>query len=338
MATGFVRRGRLRDRPAASRLVNSSFRDDESPALPWRLFLVAPVVFLPAAIILLDLAVFLPHSNKGIQLRTRNFFGTLAVRERNPESQLACHFVLQHGAIAHGAQFTHESRRREPITYFSRTSGIGIVIDHYRTHRPAGDMRLGVVGLGVGTLAAYADRGDDITFFEINPAVIDIAESDRWFTYLRDARQRSARCNINLGDGRLTLRHALDAGRPQRFDLLALDAFSGDSVPVHLLTREAFEVYMAHRAGDTSAIAVNISNRYVNLEPVLRGVAQHFDLEWLRIHNRADRANRIYSADWIILTHNKSLIESLTPLASAAQAEPPILWTDAHSNLFDTLK
>jgi hypothetical protein len=213
------------------------------------------------------------------------------------------------------------------------------------------------VGLGVGTLAAYVEAGDAATFYEINPAVIDIARDGPWFTYLRDADARGARCEIQPGDGRLTLRHELNLatdspaispprlggaglgeGGSRRYDLLILDAFSGDSVPVHLLTVEAFQTYLAHLADDASAIAVNISNRYVDLESGLRGIAQHFDLHWLRIHNRRDRANGIYSADWIILTRNHSLVDALTPYARPAQSKPAILWTDNHSSLFDILK
>jgi hypothetical protein len=329
-------------------IVDSMFREGESMAPPWRLFLTAPVVFLLAAVLLLDLAVFLPHSNKGIQLRARNFFGTLAVRERAPEDPLTRSYVLQHGAITHGSQFTHESRRREPTTYFSQTSGIGRAIQYYRSARQSPGLRLGVVGLGVGTLAAYTDKGDEITFYEINPIVIDIANNRRWFTYLRDATERGARCHIVSGDGRLALRHELSSSFPlpskdgseklPRYDLLALDAFSGDAVPVHLLTIEAFDVYFDRVSADVGCIAVNISNRFVDLEPVLRGVADRYNLRWLRIRNRSDRASGIYSADWIILTRNRSLIESLTSHARPAQSKAPILWTDAYSNLFDVLK
>jgi hypothetical protein len=354
-------------------LVNAAMRDDESTSLAWRPILIAPIVFLLAAVMLLDLAEFLPQSNRGIQMRTRNFFGTLAVRRRSPENPLSHCFVLQHGAIAHGAQFTHESRRREPIMYFGRTSGVGLAIEHYRARRGGlahfaqsaeqnvpvplsvgeqkfSGMRLGVVGLGVGTLAAYADHGDEVTFYEINPAVIDIAKNTRWFTYLSDARARGAQCHIIVGDGRLSLRQKLPFSSPplggegsgeggkHRFHLLALDAFSGDSVPVHLLTVEAFAIYLGRIVADSGAIAVNISNRYVDLEPVLHAIADHYNLKWLRIHNRSDAARGIYSADWIILTRNESLIADLLPHSRPAKPKPAVLWTDDYSNLIDVLK
>jgi hypothetical protein len=128
-----------------------------------------------------------------------------------------------------------------------------------------------------------------------------------------------------------------------------LDAFSGDSVPVHLLTVEAFETYLAHLNGEPAsaggsslpgAIAVNVSNRYVDLEPVVRGVAQRFNFDWIRIHNRSDRAAAVYSADWIILTRDDDLLEFLTTFERVPPTErrPPILWTDAHSSLIGILK
>jgi hypothetical protein len=281
---------------------------------------------------------------------------------------------LRHGVIAHGAQFTHPSRRGRPVTYFSDASGIGRTISFYQQHRPPGGLRLGVVGLGVGTLAAYAEQGDTITFYEINPAVIEIADHGPWFSYLHDARARGAKCEIKLGDGRLTLQrelrnspphHAIEpdrspphlgdglgegpSGSPpnpaqqssgNNFHILALDAFSGDSVPVHLLTEEAFETYLAHINPELGAIVVNVSNRYVDLEPVMQGIAERFNLQWLRIHNRSNSAEAIYSADFIILTRNEALIEFLTTFARnpTKKPKPPILWTDTHSSLFDILK
>ncbi len=185
--------------------------------------------------------------------------------------------------------------------------------------------------------------------------MIDIAENDKWFTYLADCRKRGGKCETKLGDARLTMENQLRDGEPQHFDLLVLDAFSGDAIPAHLLTEEAFEkVYLPHVAkteadGHDGAIAIHITNHYVNLEPVIRGLAERFGLQTARIDNPKINGQAIYHADWIILTRNKELLAALAPFVTSPEAsasgaekpEPPkpaILWTDGFSNLFDVLK
>jgi hypothetical protein len=285
----------------------------------------------------------------------RNFYGALAIRERDEEDPLARNYILRHGAITHGAQFTHSSRRREPTTYFGRASGAGRAIDYYKSRSPAaGRMNIAVVGLGVGTLAAYVDAGESITFYELNPAVVDIAERGSWFTFLRDCRERGGIVSIELGDARLSLVREQESGKQPSFDLLVLDAFSGDSIPMHLLTAEAFELYVARLSASggfttrngsrddeiEGAIAVHISNRFVELEPILRGAAERFGLECLRIHNKANRGEAIYSADWIILSRNEELMRELAAFArpTSTTSMHGILWTDKQSSLFDVLK
>jgi hypothetical protein len=304
--------------------------------------------------VLPDLTEFLQPRDTGTVHRVRNFFGSIAVRERDPDDAFAHNFVLRHGAITHGAQFAHQRRRREPTTYFGLSSGIGRTIDYYKRRAALADrMRIGVVGLGIGTLAAYIEPGESISFYELNPVVIQIAEDGRWLTYLNDCRQRGGQTRIQLGDARLSLERELREGRPGGYDILVLDAFSGDSIPMHLLTAEAFEIYLAHlspkvgrAAGDAAddendgAIAVHVSNRFIDLEPVLRGIAERLGLKWVRIHNKADRAKVIYSADWIVLSRNEELMRELAPFA--ARRPPPsrrsVLWTDRRSSLFDVLK
>jgi hypothetical protein len=284
----------------------------------------------------------------------RNFFGAIAVRERDEEDPLAHNYLLRHGVITHGAQFTHASRRGEPTTYFGRLSGIGHTIDYYKSHgRPTSQTRIGVVGLGVGTLAAYVEAGDAITFYELNPTVIEIAENNSWFTFLKNCRERGGQVNIELGDARISIQRELQGKKSPNYHLLVLDAFSGDSIPMHLLTAEAFEIYLgrlspggeAHSAAAAQdeidgAIAVHISNRFVDLEPVLRGVAERFGLNWIRIHNKANRAAAIYSADWIILSRNEGLMRELATHARSPSRQPhrAVLWTDERSSLFDVLK
>jgi hypothetical protein len=339
-------------------IVNAAFGEMDAPLRPARFLVLPPLgisALLASAVVLLDVTMFLQPRDAGTVHRVRNFYGALAVRERDAGDLLARNYILRHGAITHGAQFTHATRRREPTTYFGHASGAGRAIDYYKTRSPvAGRMNIAVVGLGVGTLAAYVDAGDAITFYELNPAVVEIAESGAWFTYLKDCRDRGGQVAIEPGDARLSLEREQQNGSHPRFDLLVLDAFSGDSIPMHLLTAEAFEIYLARlsTSGSTpstsgardveveGAIAVHISNRFVDLEPVLRGVAERFGLECLRVHNKANRGEAIYSADWIILSRNRELMRELSTFAheSPATAMPAILWTDKRSSLFDVLK
>jgi hypothetical protein len=337
-------------------IVNFAFSELDAKPRPSQFLVLPPlaiVALLAAAVVLLDLTQFLQPRDAGTVHRVRNFYGALAVRDRDTDDPQARNYILRHGAITHGAQFIHSTRRREPTTYFGRTSGVGRTIDYLKRESPgAGGMNIAVVGLGVGTLSAYIDAGDAITFYELNPAVIEIAESGAWFTYLRDCRERGGQVAIKLGDARLSLEREQQEGETPTYDLLVLDAFSGDSIPMHLLSIEAFEIYLARlttngrstspngsRHEGQGAIAVHISNRFVDLEPVLRGAAERFGLECLRIHNKANRAGAIYSADWIILSRNEELMRELSTFARPQSMRSlGIVWTDQRSSLFDVLK
>jgi hypothetical protein len=337
-------------------IVNFALGDVDANPRPAR-FLVSPLAIaalLIPAMVLLDLTEFLQPRDAGTLHRVRNFFGAIAVHERDKDHPLSHDYVLRHGTITHGTQFEHPSRRRQPTTYFGHSSGVGRTINFYKAAgRQDGGMRIGVVGLGIGTLATYVDAGEAITFYELNPAVVDIAQNGDWFTYLKDCRERGGQVEITLGDARLSLDGVRRGKQTLNCHVLVLDAFSGDSIPMHLLTAEAFEIYLAHlstkrqpaSAGDETvevdgAIAVNVSNRFVDLEPVLRGMAEHFDLQMVRVHNKANRAEAIYSADWIVLSRNEALLRDLAPLARepASSFARRVLWTDKRSSLFDVLK
>lgn len=336
------------------KMVDIIFReDDENSRRPWHYAMLAGLVlgvFLPSAVLLLDLVEFLQPAGADAKLRVRDFFGTLAVFERNEDDPLKHHYVIKHGTITHGSQYIHERRRREPLSYYSRLSGVARAIDFYRRELATEQMRVGVVGLGSGTMAAFVDGGDSITFYEINPEVLKITNSGRWFTYLQDCRQRGAECDIRLGDARLTLRRELELDLPQNYHVIVLDAFSGDSVPAHLLTVEAFELYLKHLSGASKpgepasaggvdgAILVHISNRYLNLAPLAFGIAEHFGLNAICIENDDDTKNNIYRSFWVVLTRNKKLADELGHFATEIDYTPTILWTDTHSSLFDILK
>ncbi len=332
------------------------------PGLWPRYLLIALLV--PFSFMLLDLTEFLFAEHKGAVYENRNFFGALTIREITNEDPKDNELVLLNGTTIHGSQFTAPEFRGMPTSYYATTSGIGIVLNYFHANRPPGGVRIGDVGLGAGTLAAYALKFDTIVFYEINPTVIDIATSGKYFTYIADCKKRGAHCDIKLGDARLTLQREVESLSPPRsgegpgegkaaekiqkhlpYHVLVLDAFSGDAVPTHLLTAEAMDIYLPRLAteanmGVDGALVIHVSNRYLDLDRVARGAAEYIGLEAIEIHSEGDDSKSIDSADWIVLTKNKDLIAKLQPSAEKPSPDDktPVLWTDAHSSLFEILR
>jgi spermidine synthase len=236
---------------------------------------------------------------------------------------------LLHGVIDHGEQMLHPKYRRVPITYFCAASGIGRAM----AARPAGvAQRIGVLGLGCGTLAAYGRAGDTYRIYEINPLVVQLANTQ--FTYLRDT---PARVEIVPGDGRLSL----ERERSQQFDMLVMDAFSGDSVPVHLITREAFEIYFRHLKPE-GVVAVNISNRYLDLRRVVERAASSFGKIAILYTFKADESDVFcYSSSWVLVAPS-SIRQSAPGLVKAGEILTPTasfrMWTDDFSNMWSILR
>ncbi len=260
--------------------------------------------------------------------RVRNFYGTLSVSEHEDEDTHERLRTFFSGSTAHGRQSMSDERRREPLTYYSRQAGAGIALAAIKDKPGA---RIGVVGMGAGTVACYAEKGQTYRFYELNPAVEDLAR--KWFTFVPDMIARGANYEIAVGDARLSLEHEA----PQKFDVLLLDAFSGDSVPVHLLTREAFEVYMRHLNKD-GIIAVHITNHYLNLAPVVQRAAREFGLSATRIMNEPADDSGCYRTDYMLLSADEAFIKAHPPQLN----EPPPhvdvpLWTDHRHNLFQIL-
>jgi MFS family permease len=312
------------------------------PIMPW---VALMVLLVPTSFALLDLVEYLQKSQKGVVFQHRNFFGTLTIREQNVEDPNSASRLLLNGTTIHGSQFMDAARRTQPTSYYSTQSGVGRVLDFFRRNRPPGGVRIGDVGLGAGTLAAYAFRGDFLTFFEINPAVIDMSTSGKWFTYIQDCRERGAHVDIKLGDARLTLEREVKTPNLPRYHVLVLDAFSGDAVPTHLLTIEAYECYLPRIAteavdGADGALIVHTSNRYLNLTRVVRAAAEKLGLHAIEIHSPKVPEQQVNSAEWMVLTKNKQLIAELTQYETkpAASPKPPVLWTDARSSLFEILR
>ena len=261
---------------------------------------------------------------------SRNFYGVLRVFEFYKDHPSSHAFELKHGDIRHGLQFVNPPMSAQPTAYYHPDSGVGLALRFFPRQT---DRRVGLVGLGVGTLAAYGKPGDTFRFYEINPEIKRLAETR--FTYLKHS---AARVEVVLGDARLSLENE----PPQQFDLLVLDAFNGDAIPVHLLTEEAFTIYLRHLKPD-GAIAVHISNRHLDLLPVLEGLAARFDLD-LTHFGSAPPPNLLWleRAEYVLLSRNRGFLSSLRILAAASEpARNPAavpLWTDDHASLFRILR
>jgi hypothetical protein len=267
---------------------------------------------------------------EGTIVMQRSFYGTLRVRETGGGEQQVRR--LLHGVILHGEQFTVASDRLEPGTYYARSSGIGLAI---AARQAKGPVRMGFVGLGVGTLSAYGRAGDELRFYELDPQVIDVAQ--RHFTYLGSTQ---ATLDFEIGDARLSLERELKRSGPRGYDVLAIDAFSSDSIPVHLITREAIELYARHIAPD-GIIAVHISNRFLDLKPVLANIAHATGLAARLVTDSPEDDRLASSTDWVLLARDASVLEH-PAIAARAEPLPPVpgfsLWTDQFNNLLDVLK
>lgn len=259
---------------------------------------------------------------------TRNFYGGLRVNDWPATADHGAARELVHGTINHGEQFLDPRLRRMPITYYSPSSGIGLVLNEMRSGPP---IKIAVVGLGTGTIAAYGRPGDNITYYEINPSVLDI--SRRYFTYLADS---PAKVNVVMGDARLSM----ERQPPQNFDVIAVDAFSSDSIPVHLLTKEAFALYLHHLKPD-GVLAIHVSNRYLNLPPVVAQEAAALHTPVIQVDAEDDEVSN-YSASTWMLASNRPGIWDRPAFRSASTAIGKIprlrMWTDDYSNLWQILK
>ena len=252
---------------------------------------------------------------------SRNFYGVIRL------FNLPDYKVIYDGHIMHGSQFTDEQKKCIPTTYYGETSGIGQVVHFFDKGK---DIRLGVIGLGAGSVAGYADY---VKFYELNPLVADVAKNN--FFYLKDCTKEY---DVVIGDGRLSL----EKEELQNFDIFVLDAFSSDSIPVHLLTVEAFETYLKH-INENGVIAVHISNFYIDLEPVIVGIANNFDLNIIITRDKGNGEKGSIGSSWAVLSKNQEIIESiknneLEDIEIKTEFNKFILWTDKYSNLIRVLR
>jgi len=268
----------------------------------------------------------------------RNFFGVLRVQAVKSDTGAIRALELYDGAVLHGIQFLIPRLRSVPTTYYSELTGVGQVL---RTYATTTGRRIGVVGLGAGVLAAYGRAGDVMRFYEINPNVVDVALNT--FSFLKNS---PARIETIIGDARLKLEQEPD----QRFDILVLDAFSSDSIPVHLLTTEALVVYERHLAPG-GVLLVHVSNLHLDLSALLHRQAAARKLPAIEFDNRARLDRATTPGRWVVLTHNQAFVDRLVagmaPLIDSgdmqvfrrkpedfAQLQP---WSDDYSNLFQIL-
>ncbi|MBA3483757.1 MAG: fused MFS/spermidine synthase, partial [Pirellulales bacterium] len=295
-----------------------------------RAFVGLTAMALMLAAFVVGLVVQIRDRRYGAVEMARSFYGALMVSERLVAESEIC-FELTNGHIAHGGQFLEPTNRRVPMWYYHAQSGVGEVLLKLKATSPR---RIGVVGLGAGTMAAYAEKGDVFRFYDVNPQVVDFAEGQ--FTYLKDARERGAEITTIEGDAR----RSLEQSEPQVFDVLVLDAFNGDAIPVHLLTLEAFDEYLRHMAPD-GILAVHVTNSYLYLDAVIQAAADRFKLDAAFFKTLADVTPGAGAATWILLHRTPGYFAGHSfgePLQRDGKSVPPVTWTDDYSNLVEILK
>jgi hypothetical protein len=269
--------------------------------------------------------------DSALYLGERNFYGALRIYELAQGGK-----ALFHGHTLHGAQLDPPNDRL-PMAYYGPESGIGVFLrNHPKRAITPGTLRVGVVGLGAGTLAVYGNPGDYFRYYEINPEIADLSSGKQSvFTYVRDS---AATVDTEVGDARLLLEHEAQTGRLQNFDVLVLDAFSGDAVPAHLLTKEAFDTYWRHVNPGHGVIAVHVSSRHINLLPVLEGVTSHYGAYSLA--KFSEGSYPFLESLWVFIARHpedlqvEGLIANPAPFTRAAT---PRLWTDDYSDIVSLL-
>ncbi|MFA6134590.1 MAG: fused MFS/spermidine synthase [Phycisphaerae bacterium] len=299
---------------------------DRSPMSRYR---ARRALYASAIVAMMVLMVLGKENRLGLEGQThraRNFFGVVAVKRVEHTDPAQDLIEMIHGETIHGTQFVDPHRRREPTGYYAPSSGAGLALRLF----PGEHRRIGLVGLGTGTLAAYGRAGDVMRFYEINPAVTDMART--YFSFLADS---AAKIEIVPGDARLSMQREV----PQDYDLLFLDAFSGDAVPVHLLTAEAMEVYLRHlRRG--GVIAFHLSSQHLDLAPVVWKLARHAGLSFILIRTEADKDKAQLASTWVLLSREGDFLNQPAIRAAAAPSEDFSrydLWTDDHTNLLEIL-
>jgi hypothetical protein len=302
----------------------------QDPELKWFRSWRQPTPLVSAALAI-ALAVYLGlqirEEHKGVLVMVRNFYGGLRVRDSGPATAQDTVRTLIHGTINHGEEYLVPDKRNIPITYYGGMTGVALAIRELQKNGP---IRYGVIGLGTGTMAAFGRPGDYLRFYEINPLVPRIARGEFYFV-----PESKAKVDIAMGDARLSL----EREQPENYDLLVVDAFSSDAIPVHLLTKEAMELYFRHLKPN-GFLAVHISNRYLDLQPVLAGEARATGKIGVVVDTEDDDTQDLFGATWVLIRSpaagfSKNIFTASSDLFKARKIR---LWTDDYSNLFQILK
>jgi SAM-dependent methyltransferase len=270
--------------------------------------------------------------SRGLRVMERDFYGVVRTRD---SAEPVPYRAMLHGGIIHGGQLLGDAYRNTPSDYFGPGSGYGRLFAALNERKP-GPRRVGIIGLGAGVVASYGRPGDTFTFYEISPRVLDVARSE--FTFLRDT---PAKTEVVLGDGRLSL----EREAPRRYDVLGIDAFSGDSIPMHLVTREAMAQYVRHLAPD-GVIVFQATNRYIDLLPIVKRLAAEVGMEAVVVSDAPAGSDSgpeywLSATDQILVTRNRELFTTdalryvATPISDRGDLAT---FTDAHHNMFRILK
>jgi SAM-dependent methyltransferase len=305
----------------------------KSASLAWRgrpwYTLASLLVPLPVLAVLLLLYHAAEWPRDPSLVSCRSFYGVLHVSQYDLDTDDQRR-NLYNGRILHGIQLTAPGRTREPTTYYNHDSGVGLTL--LNLAQLQGPLRVATVGLGTGTIAAYGQAGDYYCFYEINPDVIDIAHD--YFTFLGDS---PAQVEVVEGDARLSL----ERQAPQGYDVIALDAFSGDAIPAHLLTVEAVATYLRHLK-PSGVLAVHTSNRHLDLVPIATLLAIHHGLQIVSVDCDDYGGIADSSSEWLLMTRNEEFLNMPDVSALSEPLPPPgdeiRVWTDQYSNLFQILR
>jgi hypothetical protein len=270
--------------------------------------------------------------NQRLIAQFRNPYGFVKVVDYQFLDKAFSYRALIHGKIMHGLQFTDQSKLRWPTTYYGHSSGVGIALDYLKEEKKP--VKIGIVGLGAGTLTAYANKEDEVTFYEIDKDIQKVAT-----TYFRFIPENPGKTNIVLGDARIEMQNQLRLGS-QEYNILIVDAFNGDAIPAHLLTVEAMKLYMAHIVKN-GIIALHTTNTYLDFMPISLALAENQSCSQYWIKNGINVSTKEFAATWSLISCDPNLgpwLQARHIALRASQNVTPILWTDDFNSVLPLLK
>lgn len=314
---------------------HAAFPEKNEPTVLGRLiFPISMFVFVGLVALLVRT---MKETHRDIVYMHRNFLGTFEVAEKyhNDEDYLR---ILRNGNILHGQQYMKDGQRNVATTYYNQKSGVGLAVDFLRQQNinSSQPLRIGAIGLGTGTIAALAHKGDTVRFYELDPDIEKTAKD--YFYFLTDAR---ANIEVVIGDGRLSLMKEWQKNGSGQFDIIAIDAFNGDAIPLHLLTKEAFDIYLNHLK-DNGILAFHISSRYLDLFPPLQALASQFHLNaYLARHNPDQTQDRwLSNSEWLLISRQPQIGLFLFQRGAITfrQARMQDVWTDDFNYLLPIIR